>query len=223
MRRRALESLVDGNLGSGRLAIDVHTKAGIGYSAERGSGDAIAVRNELGELVPISLDRDEIFSADVFSQNEIEEIASNAHAQLELLDRFDESANRRLQRELDDLGRLLATSADELRRLDDEIDELRARAAEVAGIEERLRGLTQPEGPDGERLARAHAAKAKRLREQRIPDVALAAVQRAVRDMTAVQSTFRSTVGAVYDHPSRGRMRRSWPSSAASSNRSGYR
>ncbi|MES2177968.1 MAG: AAA family ATPase [Gemmatimonadota bacterium] len=198
-RRRALESLVDGNLASGRLTIDVNTKAGISYSAERGKGDSITVRSALGEIVPISLDRDEIFSADVFSQNEIEEIASNAEAQLQLLDRFDESANRRLARELEELGRALEASAAQLLHLDDEIYGLRARAAEVAGIEERLRGLTQPDGPDGERLTRAHTAKARRIREERIAEVGLVAVQRATRDITALETTFRDTANAAFD------------------------
>ena len=61
------------------------------YTAGRSANEAVQVLNEMGTAVPISLDRDQIFSADVFSQNEIEEIASSPAAQLQLLDRFEES------------------------------------------------------------------------------------------------------------------------------------
>lgn len=198
-RRRALESLVDANLGSGSLSVQIQTKAGITYSAERGRGSTITVRNVLGEVVPISLDRDEIFSADVFSQNEIEEIASNADAQLQLLDRFDEAASRRFERELEELSHALVASAADLRRLDEEVDGLRARAAETAGMEERLRGLTTPVGPGGDGLTDAHSAKAKRLREGQIPDVAIAAVHRAEREVAAASAAFRSTLDTTFE------------------------
>jgi hypothetical protein len=43
------------------------------YTANRGAYETVQVLNEVGTAVPISLDRDQIFGADVFSQNEIEE------------------------------------------------------------------------------------------------------------------------------------------------------
>jgi DNA repair ATPase RecN len=200
-RRRALESLVAQNLGAGRLVIDVCTKTGIQYTAERTAGDSIVVRNSVGDAVPISLDRDEIFSVDVFSQNEIEDIASNAAAQLELLDRFDESTSKRVARELTEIERALGQSAIELRRLDEEIDGMRAQAAELSGIEERLKGLTQGAGPDADRIGAAHNAKTLRLREEQIPDALIAAVQRTVREVAASTAMLRGVGESQFDAP----------------------
>ena len=86
-RHRAIDALVKSNLGSGRLQIELRTKTDMRYTAGRGAHETVQVLNEVGTPVPISLDRDQIFSADVFSQNEIEEMASSPNAQLELLDR----------------------------------------------------------------------------------------------------------------------------------------
>ena len=89
-RHRAIDALVKANLGNGRLRIELRTKTDMRYTAGRSAHETVQVLNEAGTAVPISLDRDQIFGADVFSQNEIEEIASSPAAQLELLDRFQE-------------------------------------------------------------------------------------------------------------------------------------
>lgn len=49
----------------------------------RAANETVQVVNDQGMAVPISLDRDLIFRSDVFSQNEIEEIASSPGAQRE--------------------------------------------------------------------------------------------------------------------------------------------
>src|SRR5271157_299885 len=69
-RHRAIEGLVKANLGNGRLSIELRTKTEMKYTAGRSAHDAVQVLNEMGMAVPIYLDRDQIFGADVFSQNE---------------------------------------------------------------------------------------------------------------------------------------------------------
>src|SRR5215471_11024630 len=99
-RHRAIDALIKANLGNGRLSVGLRTKTDMRYTAGRSAHDAVQVLNEMGTAVPISLDRDQIFGADVFSQNEIEEIASSPAAQLELLDRFQEQETVAIDREL---------------------------------------------------------------------------------------------------------------------------
>src|SRR5438067_11912236 len=89
-RHQVIDVLVKTNLGNGKLRIELRTKTDMRYTAGRSAHETVQVLNEVGTAVPISLDRDQIFGADVFSQNEIEEIASSPAAQLELLDRFQE-------------------------------------------------------------------------------------------------------------------------------------
>ena len=115
-RYRTIEGLVKANLGGGRISIELRTKTGMRYTAERSAAEAVQVINEAGTPVPVSLDRDQIFGADVFSQNEIEEIASNPAAQLGLLDRFVEAEAASIARELEALHRQLGQTTVELRR-----------------------------------------------------------------------------------------------------------
>jgi hypothetical protein len=119
-RYRGIDALVKANLGNGRLKIELRTRTAMGYTAGRSAHESVEVLNEVGTAVPISLDRDQIFGADVFSQNEIEEIASSPAAQLELLDRFEERDTAAIDRELEHLQRQLEQSSVDLRRIDEE-------------------------------------------------------------------------------------------------------
>src|SRR6185436_15844988 len=65
-RHRALEALVKANLGTGRIKIDLRTKTDMLYTAGRGASETVQVVSDQGVAVPVSLDRDLIFSADVF-------------------------------------------------------------------------------------------------------------------------------------------------------------
>jgi energy-coupling factor transporter ATP-binding protein EcfA2 len=198
-RFRAIDALVKANLGSGRLAIDLRTKTDMKYTAGRSAHDTVQVLNEVGTAVPISLDRDQIFGADVFSQNEIEEIASSPAAQLELLDRFQESRTAMIDRDLDLLQRQLEQSSTDLRHIDEEIDDARVQASELPMLQEKLKGLAEVAGPDADRINAAHAAKSQRAREQKVPDLTIAALQKLVRDMAASQSAFQAGVQAQLD------------------------
>ena len=129
------------------------------YTAGRSAHDAVQVLNEMGTAVPISLDRDQIFGADVFSQNEIEEIASSPAAQLELLDRFEENETISIDRELEMLQRQLDQSSIDLRQIDQAAEDALGRASELPVLEEKLKGLAEVAGPDASRINAAHAAK----------------------------------------------------------------
>jgi hypothetical protein len=166
------------------------------YTASRGVAESVQVLNEAGTAVPISLERDQIFSADVFSQNEIEEIASDPAAQLDLLDRFREQEASAIARELDLLHRQLEQSSIDLHRLDQEIDDLRGRASEIPVLEERLKGLAQSGGPDAAKINAAHAAKSLRAREETIPAAIATALDKVTRDAAALQAAFKASLEA---------------------------
>lgn len=198
-RYRAIEGLVKSNLGGGRISIELRTKTGMRYTAERGAAEAVQVVNEAGTAVPVLLDRDQIFGADVFSQNEIEEIASNPAAQLNLLDRFVEAETVAIARELELLHRQLDQTTTELRRLDTELEDLAARASEVPVLEEKLKAVALAGGPDAGRINAAHAARARRDREAAVLDQVTAATQRASGDAAAIVAAFQATVEAQLD------------------------
>ena len=198
-RHRAIEGLVKANLGNGRISITLLTKAEMSYTAGRSATEAIQVLNEMGTAVPVSLDRDQIFGADVFSQNEIEEIALSPAAQLELLDTFQEQEAVEIARNLEHLQRQLDQSGRDLSRLDEEIDDLRGKASELAGIEERLKGLAEVAGPDATRINAAHAAKTSRAREEKVPELLGLALEKATREIAGSEAAFQGTVDAQLD------------------------
>lgn len=198
-RHRTIEGLVKANLGAGRVSVDVRTKTNMLYTAGRAASEAVQVVNEQGLAVPIALDRDLIFSADVFSQNEIEDIASSSAAQLSLLDRFQEQESSAIQRDIVQQQRKIEESSVELRRLDRDIDDLRAKASELPAIEEKLKGLVEVGGQNSDQINAAHSAKALRTREQKAPDALIAAIQKTVREVANNSAGLRATVEAQVD------------------------
>lgn len=202
-RHRAIDSLVKANLGNGRLSIELRTKTDMKYTAGRGAHDAVQVLNEIGTAVPISLDRDQIFSADVFSQNEIEEIASSPAAQLQLLDRFEENETISIDRDLETLQRQLDQSTIDLRQIDQAAEDALGRASELPVLEEKLKGLAEVAGPDANRINAAHASKSLRAREEKVPGFLIAGLQKLLRDLGSAHSTFKTGVEAQIDSPIR--------------------
>jgi len=198
-RHRGIDALVKSNLGGGRLEIELRTKTDMQYTATRGAQEGVQVLNEVGTPVAISLDRDQIFSADVFSQNEIEEIASSPKAQLELLDRFQEQDTKAIERELEQLQRELEQSTADLRHVDQEVDDARVKASELPVLQEKLKGLAELAGPDAARINTAHSAKGQRAREEKVPGLIRLATEKLLREMAAAQASFRTGVEAQLD------------------------
>lgn len=202
-RHRVIDGLVKANLGNGRLGIELRTKTNMKYTVGRSANDSPQVLNEMGTAVPISLDRDQIFSADVFSQNEIEEIASSPAAQLQLLDRFEEAETMSIDRELETLQRQLDQSSIDLRQIDQAADDALGRASELPVLQEKLKGLAEVAGPDASRINGAHAAKSLRTREEKVPGLLIAGLQKLARDIGSAHSTFKADVDAQIDSPIR--------------------
>ena len=191
-RHKNIDSLIKGNLAGGKVSVALRTKDGLGYTAERRVHEEVLVSDELGQAVPVSLGNDLIFGADVFSQNEIEEIASDPAAQLELLDRFAGPKTRKIEKELESLGRRLDQSAQILTRLDDETEALAAQASELPALQERLKGLAEVTGPDADRLNAAHAQRESRQHEALVPSALIAAVDGVVTDIGRAKSAYRA-------------------------------
>lgn len=198
-RHRALDALVKANLGAGRVNVDLRTKAGMLYTAGRAASETVQVVNDQGVAVPITLDRDLIFSADVFSQNEIEDIASSPAAQLSLLDRFQEHESSVIAGDIERLQRQIEQSSVDLRRLDQDVDDLSSKASELPAIEEKLKGLLEVGGPDAEKLNAAHTATALRTREEKVPEALVAAIQKVARETAITVAGLQATIEGQLD------------------------
>jgi len=174
-RAKAVEGIVRGNLGSGTIRLDVETKHGTRYRAERPWDDSAQILDADGDPVAVSLDRDLVFKADIYSQNEIEEIATNPRFQLSLIDKFEEEAVREASAEIQKLKRAIEQSAVDLRLLDRNIREIEDVVPEIDIVGKRLKEMQVVEGPEADLINTAHTHKALRTRESE-----------AVRELQAV-------------------------------------
>ena len=167
-RSKAIEGHVRGNLGSGTIHLEVETRHGTRYRAERPWGDDLQVLDSDGEPIPVSLDRDLVFKADIYSQNEIEEIATNPRFQLSLIDKFAEESIREASADIQKAKRSIEQSSLDLRNLDYRIREIEDVIPEIEVVGKRLQEMQVVEGEDAELINTAHAHKALRTRETEV-------------------------------------------------------
>ena len=66
-------------------------------------------------------------------------------------------------------------------------------------LQEKLKGVAEVAGPDANRINAAHAAKTQRAREEKVPDLIIAALQKLVREIGSTESAFQAGVGAQFD------------------------
>lgn len=192
-RHKYIDGLVKGNLGSGAITVALTTKDGMAYTASRRASEEVLVANELGQAVPVSVSNNVLFGADVFSQNEIEDIALDPTAQLELIDRFEAVDTLAIRRELEARSRELEQSAEALTRIDSEISELTAKASELPALQERLKAMAEVAGPDAEKVNQAHKDRAARQNEERVPHELQDAVSKVVTEMQRARTSFGAT------------------------------
>lgn len=187
-RARAHRSIVRDNLKGGRVRVMVRTRNGVEYVTERLAGEEPPQVLQDGE--PIAVSPDDIFKVDVFSQNEIEEIATNRASQLALLDKFGGEAIPRIADEIERLLADLSVNTAELVRLDREIDSATERASGTEGLKKRLEELEVASGPDAKLMNEAHQGKVLRERER-------TALKRLREDARAVRQDVLGRLSAL--------------------------
>jgi DNA repair exonuclease SbcCD ATPase subunit len=197
-RSRAIEGHVRGNLGSGTIHLEVETRHGTRYRAERPWGDDVQVLDADGEPIPVTLDRDLVFKADIYSQNEIEEIATNPRFQLSLIDKFAEEAIREASADIQKAKRAIEQSALELRNLDHRIREIEDVVPDIEVVGKRLQEMQVVEGEDADLINTAHAHKALRTREtEMIADLRIAVTSAGAGFRRFIDSVAENCVHAI--------------------------
>jgi hypothetical protein len=197
-RARILEGLIKSNLpANGCISLEVQTKSGTRYKAERRAAERTVITDETGSVVAVSLEQ--LIGADIFSLNEIEEIAIDPGAQLEILDRFVSAETEPIEQELATLELKVNQTSDQLRRCDRDIEALTPLVAELPLLVERLKEFVEVSGPDAEKINAAHAAKALRDRESQITSQLSAAVRQATDSIAVALSTFRASAALPAD------------------------
>ena len=165
-RREVLENLVEGNLGAGQVAVEIETRDGVSYRVERVGGEEPVVLDDTGQ--PTSLSVAGLFGAEVYSQNEIERIATSPGFQLDLIDKFREEELAEIQRQLLLLDGVLGNNASEILCLEAQVEGLESQLTELPMVTERLeKGFKVRATGEGSLFEREVRFKGLRERERR--------------------------------------------------------
>lgn len=165
--RRRVENLVKRNLGDGRIRLRILTRDGLEYVVDRTASGSPLVLTADGQPTDIAINSGGIFSADIFSQNEVENIADSPESQLALIDTFVaeeigelETAIAEVHARLQANAKTMVPTQTALARLADELTTLKS-------VEDRIEKLTGVGGENADEMNAAQTHKALRDREIR--------------------------------------------------------
>lgn len=159
--RRRVEALVRSNLGDGRIRLAVQTRNGLEYIVDRSASGEPMVLTADGQPTDVRINSAGIFSADIFSQNEVENIADSPQSQLELIDRFAASEIAEINHKVADLRSKLDANTNAIVTHTQQFSGLANEVSELEVIIAKIKTLAEDESAqtDGEiNLAQQHRA-----------------------------------------------------------------
>lgn len=165
--RKRIENLVESNLNGGHVEVEIETRDGLGYIISRSvGGDPIIQdlnRNVTGRALSPS-----IFRLDMFSQNEIENIADRSMFQLALLDTFDQERLSALDSKIEQTRNALRANASAITPLRQKYAELQSQVGALPNLTEKLKSYEITNTREADLLNRSLTQKTIRDREQRL-------------------------------------------------------
>ena len=161
--RKRIDSIVRTNLQGGRVELQIETKDGMAYTISRTLDGESIVLDQDGK--PVSLKGSRLIPADVYSQNQIENIAETPHYQLDLIDKFAEAELTHIGLDLDMLENDVQANTGQIIPLLQQQVRLSEQIKERPLIEEKLKAFAKAGGEDAAAVNKAHALKALRDRE----------------------------------------------------------
>jgi ABC-type uncharacterized transport system ATPase subunit len=185
-------SLVENNLGGGRIEVAVQTKDGLSYIISRSAGDEPVVLDENRNPTEIKLRSGGLFKVDIFSQNEVEDIADQSSSQLDLIDNFEIGRINENQSHIRTLKADLNSNASKIVPLKQKVDAIVEELNALPGLEENLKAFADEGGEDADEINQAHTLKSLRDREWR-------AIDASMGTLVEVQQTIEEDIGRV-DH-----------------------
>ena len=163
--RRRVESLVRKNLGDGRVRLAIETKDGLEYVVDRTASGEPLVLAAGGQPTDITINSGGIFSADIFSQNEVENIADCPASQLSLIDAFVADEMGELAESIEDVQAKLQANAKAAVPAHAALAKLADELTTLPSVEDRISKLADVDGDHAEEMNEAQTHKALRDRE----------------------------------------------------------
>lgn len=196
--RRRFDSLIKGNLGDGRIEMEVETKDGLTYTVRRELNEEPIILDEFGEPTNLDLHAGALFRPEIFSQNDVESIADQPSFQLDLLDSFCfdeiEEANRLIRQGTNELNQ----NATEVRQVEEQIERIEEEVKTLPAVLEKLKGLAQIAGANSEEVNKAHEKKSERDKEQTAAKKAREVLLQTQRQLEQDLGIFQRESAAVY-------------------------
>lgn len=165
--QKRVEALVRSNLGDGRIRLALETRDGLEYTIDRSASGEPMVLKADGQPTDVRINSAGIFSADIFSQNDVENIADSPQSQLELIDRFAASEISAINRQAASLRTKLEANTNAIVSLDQQMRGLENMVGERDAVEAKLKNLVsdQDDETNGE-IDTAQRQRALRGREE---------------------------------------------------------
>lgn len=164
-RYRSIDRLIQANLGTGQVTVGIETLNGRRYQIRRSYGEDPLVLGDNGDPVEIDIGRGNIFSIEIYSQNQIEEIANDPLFQLKLIDKFVAENIKGVNDQIQTCVRELDANAVDILKLRREITELKEQITELPEVTEKLKAFKIEEGGE-EAKALQQESGFKAIREQ---------------------------------------------------------
>jgi DNA repair ATPase RecN len=199
-RYQAIEKLLEHNLGGGSVRVEIETADGTTYTVIRGRGELPLVINADGKPTEINIGKDIIFAVDLYSQNQIEDIANDALFQLQLIDRFIHRQIGELEREIREATKSLEANATRILDARKAMGDLTEATRELPDIAEKIRGFEKADrGGAGEVLRREHERRSLRSRELHVVGNIDALHATATEALALVQRELRQKYEDAFD------------------------
>lgn len=186
-RHESIEKLLQANLGSGSIKLEVETADGISYSVSRAFGETPLVTNADGKPIDIRIGNDMHFGVDIYSQNQIEDIANSDYFQLQLIDKFIQEPLDELERQIRDATNLLEMNGQKILDCKKVIGDQTEATRELPDITEKIRGFENADGgAQSEEMRKGHEGKSLREREGKLVESLRASYQHSSGALNAV-------------------------------------
>ncbi|HOI55573.1 MAG TPA: AAA family ATPase, partial [Phycisphaerae bacterium] len=163
--RKRVEALIKSNLEDGRIRLAIETKDGLEYIVDRTASGEPMVLTADGQPTDITINSGGIFSADVFSQNEVENIADSPESQLVLIDTFVSDQMAAVQAAIADVRAKLDANAKAIIPAQENLAKLADELSTLPSVSDKIKGLSNVGGQNAEEINRAQTHKALRQRE----------------------------------------------------------
>lgn len=191
-RYEALEKLLQANLGTGSIKLELQTADGVLYSVSRAFGETPLVTNADRKPVDIRIGHDMHFGVDIYSQNQIEDIANNDYFQLQLIDKFIQKPLEEIERQIRDATSRLDANGQKILDSKKIIGDQTEATRELPDIAEKIRGFESAEGGgQSEEMRKGHEAKSFREREAKLVESLRASYQQSAGDLAGAALNVR--------------------------------